>query len=129
MKYTIRDAIQVTLAVLVSIIVFFAIRSGNPIKLEPMAGFLMFTIWNIALYYSFKHRYKNIHFFIDLILVVLLNSLLAMAFKLTTLEELRTNFFGTSVVVGTIISMPIALLFDKLNVHNILRRFYVYRGR
>ena len=93
----IKDIKQAVIGSFLAIIVFFALRGNNPFFFNPSYG-LIISFFIVYIYYQgFNGKYKKENFFIDL------------------------------VIIGWWIAIPSALLFDKFNFTNPLKRYYVRR--
>ncbi len=129
MAYDIKDAKQFLIGGFISIIVFFAIRGGNPFFFNPKIG-LFITIILFWIYYNgFKMRNKQLHFAVNILLAFAISSTVAVIFELIKTEQIFTfQIFGTLAIVGVWIAFPSGLLYDRYNLENPMRRNYI-RGK
>jgi len=129
MKYTIDDFKQSTIGAFVAIIVFFAIRGGNPFFFNAKIGIAITGVLAWIYYNGFKMQGKNLHFIINGLISFVVCSTMAITFGLATLEQIITfNVFGSLVIVGTWVAFPVAMIFDRYNFVNPMNRYYV-RGK
>lgn len=129
MNYTLKDAQQFLIAGFIAVIVFFAIRGGNPYYFNPNIG-LLITIVLFWIYYSgFKMKDKQLHFVIDILLAFAISSIMANVFGLIEPEKIFTfDIFGSLVIVGVWLAFPSGLLYDRYNLVNPMKLSYI-RGR
>ena len=122
----IKDIKQAVIGSFLAIIVFFALRGNNPFFFNPTYGIII-SVFIVYIYYQgFDGKYRKENFFIDLVISFLVCSIMAYIFGLITIEELLSKkVFGSLVIIGWWIAIPSALLFDKFNFTNPLKRYYV----
>jgi hypothetical protein len=128
MPYDLKDMKQAAIGAFSAVLFFLAIRQGTPININPQIGLLVGATW-LWLLYTYNGRIKKSehlkHFIGNLILVVFLTHLLAVAFGLGTFNMISTfNYFGSASWIAVWMAMPVATLFDKRNIGNILDRYY-----
>ena len=129
MKYTFNDLRQAIIGSFIAIVIFFAIRGENPFFFKPIYGLIIsgFIIW--IYYNSFNGRFRRENFIVDMLIAFVVCAIMACIFKLVTYEELTSiKIFGSLVIIGWWVAFPSALIFDKFNFTNPLRRWYV-RGK
>ncbi len=128
-KYTFTDLRQASIGAFMAIIIFFAIRGKNPFFFNPNYGIII-SILIVWIYYnSFNGKFKRENFIIDLIVAFVICAIMAYIFSLITYEELLSKkVFGSLVIIGWWVAIPLALLFDKFNFTNPLKRYYI-RGK
>ena len=128
-NYNFQDLKQASIGSFISILVFFAIRGGSPFFFKPIFGVIIsvFVVW---IYWNgFNIKHDTIHFIINLIVAFAICAAMGIIFELITLGELFSlKVFGSLIIIGWWVSIPLALIFDQYNFTNPLRRFYV-RGR
>lgn len=129
MAYDINDGKQFLIGGFVSVIIFFAIRGGNPFFFNPKIG-LFITAMLFWIYYNgFKMQDKQLHFAINILLAFALSATMATIFDLVEVEQILTfKIFGSLVMVGTWLAFPSGLLYDRYNLINPMRRNYI-RGK
>ena len=129
MKYTLTDLRQAATGAFIFLIVFFVLKSGEPFAFNPMTGFIMLSIILYIYYEGFNGNGKAKHFFIDAAVTFAMAGVLAILFDMITFEQIKSfEVFGSIISIGTIVGLPGALLFDKFNFTNPMRRMFI-RGR
>ena len=129
MSYTIDDAEQFSIGGFISVIVFFAIRGGNPYYFNPNTGLLITILLFLIYYNGFKMRDKQLHFIINILLAFAISVVMANIFGLIETEKIFTfDVFGSLVIVGAWIAFPSGLLYDRYNLVNPMKTDYI-RGR
>lgn len=126
MKYTLTDLRQAIIGSFIAIIIFFAIRGKNPFFFNPTFGLIIsaFIVW--IYYNSFNGRFKRENFIIDLVVAFVICAIMAYVFGLITYEEiLSMKVFGSLVIIGWWVAVPLSLLFDRFNFTNPLKRYYI----
>lgn len=129
MSYDIKDAQQFLIGGFVSIMVFFAIRGGNPFYFNPKIGFIITFILFWIYYNGFRMQNKQLHFTINIILAFAISVTMAVVFGLIDAEQIFTfDIFGSLAIVGTWIAFPSGLLYDRYDLVNPMKRNYI-RGK
>ena len=127
--YTLKDLKQASIGAFISIVVFFAIRGGAPFFFNPIHGIIIsvFVVW---IYWNgFNIKNDTIHFTINLFVAFVICAIIGVVFKLITFDEIMSKaVFGSLIIIGWWISIPLALIFDQYNFTNPLKRYYI-RGR
>ena len=126
MKYTFKDFQQAAIGSFLAVVVFFAIRGDNPFFFNPTYGMII-TVAIVYIYYKgFSVTNNNTHFLINITIALVICAVMALVFGLITEEQLFTKqVFGSLVFIGWWLAIPLALIFDKFNFTNPLRRYYV----
>ena len=120
-KSNIKEAIVGTF----SAVLFFYILRQEPMNFNPLIGLIITILW-VSLIYSETPKKFRKNFWLDLIMTIFVCSVLALLFNLTTIEQLFSfNIFGSVVIVGLWLGLPIAVLFDYYNSISILKRQYI----
>ena len=125
-----RDIIQQFLGAFSAIFGFYLIRGGNPLWIDPRVGLGLGIIWLTLVYNPFKRQPKEakIHFISSIIVSLVITTAMTIFFVLATIEELKGfAFFGSSAFLLMLVAVPIAVVFDKRNVMDILSRHYTRR--
>lgn len=130
MKYTLTDLRQASTGAFLAVVVFFAIRGDNPLSFNPTYGMIISALLVYAYYDSFiGSRDKQLHFVINILVAFGISAIMGSVFKIASLDVINFELvFGSLVTVGTWIAIPSALIFDKFNFVNPLRKYFV-RGR
>lgn len=124
MKYKLSDAFQASVGIFSSVLLFLALKS-DPLSINPTVGFVITIIW-VSLFYNKKIGVRRENFFMNLGLTFIMSGILTLVFGLATIEQLKTfEYFGSTAIVAVWMSFPLSLLFDKMNLTNILKRHYV----
>ena len=122
MTYKLSDCFESGIGAFTAMLLFFTLRS-DPVIISPKVGFV---ITLIVVYIYSKSRINPSHLFMNLLVVILISGAMSLAFNLATMNQLLSfEFFGSSAVVGVWLGLPSAIIMDKFNIKNILRRSYV----
>lgn len=135
-KNLLWNLIESSIGAFSAVLFFYALRGGDPIFINPAIGFIITIIWLSLIYIPMKQIYYkdgmlafgilSFDVFVSLIICVLLSVI----FKLITWNEvISIKVFGSAVFIGLWMAIPIAVLFNFLNVRSILSRHYFARGR
>lgn len=130
-RYTLIDLRQSLIGSFLAVIIFLAIRGKNPFFFNPIYGGLI-SIALVWIYYKGFNgtKTKKIHFLMNCIVSFIVCLTISGMFGLITLEQaLSREVLGSLVTVAWWTALPSALVFDKFNITNPLRRWYVRRGR
>ncbi len=125
-----KDIIQQFLGAFSAVFGFYLIRGGNPLWIDPKVGLILGIVWLGIIYNPFKRQPKEakIHFISSIIVSLAITTTLTIFFGLATIEELKSfAFFGSSAFLLMLVAVPIAVVFDKRNVMDILSRHYTRR--
>ncbi len=126
MKYRLKDGMQATVGAFSAILLFFVLRT-DPININATIGFMITLVW-VSLFYNGDKGFPKVNFYMALIITAVISAVMSIIFNLATMEQLLSfNFFSSSAVVGIWLGFPIALLMDKYNLTNILKRHYIRR--
>ena len=131
MAYDFKDIKQAALGSVVAVLLFYLIRAGNPISIDPLVGLIVGIVWLYLSSSPFvsKRRQSKEHAVGNIIVALLITSGFALAFKMVDLETLFSfNFFGSAAWLGLLLAIPSAQFFDKMNIGNMFERWY-YRKR
>jgi len=124
MKYRLKDGIQAAVGAFSAILLFFVLRT-EPININASIGFIITVIW-VSLFYNGDKGFPKVNFFMALIISAIISILMSIIFGLVTIEAISGfGFFSSTAVVGIWLGFPIALLMDKYNMTNILKRHYI----
>lgn len=131
--YDLRDAKQAAIGAFSSVLFFYAIRQGDPVRLDPLIGGVIGLVW-LYLLWSYKTNAPrgehNTHYVFTLLISGAITATLSLWFGMSTTAELYSNaYFGSSAWIGLLMAMPIAMLFDRFNIENIMDRYYTRRQR
>lgn len=123
--YTFKDLKQSLLGSFDMVLFYFVLRSGEPMPfLDARLGAMIAAIWGYVLYQSFE-KHNGEHFFINYLVTFGLCVIMTVIFKIATWEAIKANPLGSPAMVFTWLGLPIALIFDKENISNILKRYYI----
>lgn len=127
--YTFKDLKQASVGAFISILVFFALRGGEPFFFNPICGMIIsgLVIW---IYWNgFNIKNDTVHFTVNLFVAFSICAIMGFIFELITFEEIISkDVFGSLIIIGWWVAIPLALVFDQYNFTNPLRRYYI-RGR
>ena len=125
-----KDIIQQFLGAFSAVFGIYIIRGGNPLWINPKIGLALGIVWLGIIYNPFKiqPREAKIHFISSIIVSLIITTILTIVFGLATIGELKGfMFFGSSAWILMLVAVPIAVVFDKRNVIDILSRHYTRR--
>ena len=132
MKYKLSDAIENFIGAISATLFFFALRGGTEGPfIDYKIGIGIAILWFVLLYGSFKKRGNGLESFTMAIIISAgICTYLSTAFGLATWEQMNslTLWFGSPALITTLMAVPVALLFDKMNIKSVLSRYYV-RGK
>jgi len=131
MAYDIKDIKQAALGAVVAVLLFYLIRAGNPISIDPTKGLIVGLIWLYLSSMPFvsKRRQSKEHSIGNIIVALIVTAGLALTFEMVTWETLTSfEFFGSAAWLGLLLAIPSAQFFDKMNIGNMYERWY-YRKR
>jgi hypothetical protein len=131
MAYDIKDIKQGFIGAFSAVLLFFALRQGEPIQISPKIGLFVGLFWFYMLYKKSGRTKKSEnlkHFIGNFAISIGLTTLFTVWFGMGTFETLSTfDYFGSAAWIGTWMALPIAMLFDKRNINNVLDRYYTRR--
>ena len=129
MRYKFSDAIENFIGAISATLFFFALRGGTEGPfINFKIGLGIAVLWFILLYKSFKKRGNGLQSFVMAIVIsAVICTFLSIAFGLATWSQMNsiTLWFGGPALITTLMAVPVALLFDKLNIKSVLSRYYV----
>lgn len=127
MAYDLKDARQAAIGGFGTVLLFFAIRQGEPININPMIGLLLGVIWLFLLYKFNNDNPKEHarHFVGNFLVTAVITGALSLAFKMQSFDQIASfAYFGSAAWVSLWMAMPVAVLFDMNNLTNVLDRYY-----
>lgn len=109
-----------------SMLLFMALKvGGSPFTIPVQKGVAITLIWAGILYagiYETKHKDD---FFFDVFVTFIISSFLAVFLGLIELNQvLSMGVFGTIVMPGLWLGLPMAVVFDKYNIKNYFKTKY-----
>ena len=123
------DIVENAIGAISSVLFFFALRSGTPGPfIDYKLGLILAIVWLSLLYHSFEKRGDGIKSFLTAIIVSgIICTYLTVAFKLATWEQINTikTWLGSPALITTLMAVPVALLFDMMNIKSVLSRYYI----
>jgi len=120
-KYTASDMGQAVLGVFSAILLFIALRT-EPVGIDPELGVLITALWVYVFYKG--NGIPKTNFLAALAVTFVVSGIMCFVFGLVTEEQLFSfQYFGSTAIVGVWIGFPIALVLDKYNISNILKRY------
>jgi len=135
-RYSILDLRQTATGAFLASLFFLAIRGGNPLSINPFIGLaiLGYIIWVS----NPKPLHKNLDILAgDVLVTYTVVSIMAIVFKLATIDMITfglTNgtfpnieVLGSAVSVAFWISLPVAVLYNKLNIENRLSTIFIHK--
>lgn len=127
--FSVKELVQPIIGSFTATLLFFALRSGEPLTINPWAALSISAMLLVVYYYGLTMRSKNANFALDAVISLGVTTLMAVVFGNTSFSELTiSNLFSGSIIVGWWMAFPTALLFDKYDFTNPLKRNYV-RGK
>lgn len=127
MVYDLKDVKQAAIGGFGTVLLFFAIRQGDPINIDPFIGLGLGVLWLFLLYKFNKADPKQamIHFAGNLFVTAIITASLSLAFKMLPMTQLLSfGYFGSAAWISLWMAMPVAVLFDMHNITNVLDRYY-----
>ena len=129
MRYKLSDAIENFIGAISATLFFFALRGGTEGPfISYKLGIGISMLWFFLLYKSFKKRGNGLQSFaMAIVISASICTYLSIAFGLATWEQMNsiTLWFGSPALITTLMAVPVAILFDKLNIKSVLSRYYV----
>lgn len=128
MKYKLSDAFENFVGAISATLFFFALRGGTEGPfIDYRVGIGIFVLWMFLLYNSFKGRRDGGSFLMAVVISAVVCTFLSIAFGLATWEQMNTFtlWFGSPALITTLMAIPVAIIFNKMNVKSILSRYYV----
>ena len=133
-RYSLTDLRQTATGAFLASLFFLAIREGNPLNINPIVGLIIigYIIWVS----NPKPLYKNLDVLtLDVLITYVIVSIMAIIFKLATVDMVTLGLtngtfpnlavFGSAVSVAFWISLPVAVLYNKLNIENKLSTIFI----
>lgn len=135
-NYSWVDFRQTATGAFLASLFFLAIRGGNPLNINPIIGLVILAY--IIYVSNPKPLYKNLDILsLDVLITYVVVSIMAIIFKLATIDMVTfglTNgtfpniaVFGSAVSVAFWISLPLAVLYNKLNIENKLSTIFIHK--
>ena len=125
-----RELLQGAVGSFTAVLLFFALRSGDVISFNPNHGFLITIFLVMVYYFDFKMQDKAGNVMVNLFISFIISAVMANMFQVVDPSIIWTwKVFGSAVIVGVWLSYPTALLFDKFDFINPLKRQYINKGR
>ena len=129
MSYTSTDLKQSAIGAFMAIVIFFAIRGDNPFFFNPIKGLMITGILLWIYYNGYIMKDKMQHFIINIFVSFGISALIANTFGLITYEQIFSfDVFGSLVIIGVWTALLSAMLYDKFNFTNPMKRNFV-RGK
>ena len=128
-----RDVFQAAVGSFSASLLFFVLKEG-PLNLEWKMGLLITLVWAGIIYWGFDGQRKSTgikkHFALCFIVSIIVSAALSILFGLVTTEQLFSKeIFGSTVMIGLWLGLPVSLLFDLKNLDNVLSSYNQYWGR
>jgi len=133
-RYSFMDLRQTATGAFLASLFFLAIREGNPLNINPIIGLLIigYIIWVS----NPKPLHKNLDILtFDVLITYTVVSVMGVVFGLATLDLVtfgltndtfpNLDVFGSAVSVAFWISLPVAVLYNKLNIENRLSTIFI----
>lgn len=129
MAYSFKDFKQSAIGAFMAIVIFLAIRGGSPFYFDYRKG-LAITVVLIWIYYNgYRMKDKFQHFMINIGVSFGISAVLANTFGLISWDTMFSlEVFGSLVIIATWIALLSAMIYDKYNFTNPMKRHYV-RGK
>jgi len=130
MTYTILDFKQSAIGAFTAIVVFLAIRGSNPFYFDPIRGLIITGILLWIYYNGYRMKYKFEHFMINIGVSFGVSAIMANTFGLITIEQIFSmDVFGSLVIIAVWVALLSAMLYDRYNFTNPMKRQYVRNAR
>lgn len=129
MNYTIEDLSQAAIGSFLGILFIFSVRGGNPLGFNPVTGMFITAILILVYYRGFRMQNKSIHFIFNGVIAFGVSVFMASTFGIFNFEQALTReVFGSFVIVGFWVGFPAALIYDRFNILDPMKRMFV-RGK
>ena len=133
-KYSWKDFRETATGAFLASLFFLAIRGGNPLNINPIAGLII--VGYIIYVSNPKPLHKNLDVLAgDVLITYGVVSVMAIIFKLATIDLVtfgltnntfpNLDVFGSAVSVAFWISLPLAVLYNRLNITNKLSTIFI----
>lgn len=136
MSYDLTDMGEAAVGAFSAVLLFFAIRQGEPLTMDPVVGFVIGGAWLGLIFMANRGKTKKqrkeaiTHFVGNLAVVVLLTAVLSSAFQMGDLADLLSfAYFGSAAWIAVWLGFPFATLFDMNNFTNVLSRYYAHKRK
>lgn len=132
MPYDIKDARQAMLGAIIASLLVVIIRTGQPITINPIKGFIVGIIWIaiVTMPYITRKRTTKVHALGNVIITLTVTTVLSLTFDLMTIQQLTIQgFTGSSAWIIMMLSLPTATFFDRMNIINLYDRWYFRKGK
>jgi hypothetical protein len=124
--FRLEEIMQGAIGSFTAVLLFFALRGGQPFSFNPKHGLLITILLLLVYFKGFKMEDKIANFISNFTIAFVVSALMAVTFGIVTSPEIFTfGVFGTPVIIGVWLGFPTALLFDKYDFTNPLKRQYV----
>jgi len=135
-KYSFADFRQTATGAFLASLFFLAIRGGNPLNINPFIGLAI--IGYIVWVSNPKPLHKNLDILsFDVVITYVVVAVMAIVFGLATLDLVtfgltdgtfpNIEVFGSAVSVAFWISLPVAVLYNKLDIENKLSTIFIHK--
>ncbi len=132
MKYKLSDAVENFIGAISATLFFFALRGGTEGPfIDFKLGIGIAVLWFVLLYSSFKKRGNGLPSFVMAIIIsAAICTFLSISFGLATWEQMNsfTKWMGSPALITTLMAVPVAILFDFMNIKSVLSRYYIRKG-
>ena len=129
MAYDINDLKQSAIGAFMAIVIFLAIRGDNPFYFDPLKGLIITGILFWIYYNGFRMKDKLQHFIINIGVSFGVSAAMANTFGLIATKEIFTfKVFGSLVMIAVWVALLSAMLYDRYNFVNPMKRNFV-RGK
>ena len=129
MSYGLKDFKQSAIGGFMAIVIFFAIRGGEPFYFDPVKGLIITTVLVWIYYNGYRMKDKKEHFIINIFVSFSISAAMAHTFGLITTEEIFSmQVFGSLVIIASWVSFLSSMLYDRYNFYNPMHEYYV-RGK
>jgi hypothetical protein len=129
MRYKFSDAVENFIGAISATLFFFALRGGTEGPfIDYKIGIGISVLWFFLLYGSFKKRGNGLQSFaMAIVISATICTFFSIAFGLATWNQMNslTLWLGSPAMITTLMAVPVALLFDKLNIKSVLSRYYI----
>ena len=121
----IEDTIQIFAAVFATSLIFLAIRSGEILHINLIAGIVISLVWIGLLYYGAKKiKMKKGDFFYTLLITYFIAIGLSYAFNLMNgINPFSLEVFSSAIIVVVWLATPLAIWFNHRNIFSVLMRY------
>ena len=129
MGYTFEDVTENAIGCISATLFFFMLKGGTPGPfIDPVVGMGISAVWLFLLYSSFERKNGRVGSFVMAVVVsATICTFLSIVFGLASWSQMNTltSWMGSPAMLTTLMAVPVAIIFEKMNLKSVLSRYYV----